>query len=124
MKMDELPPFFEGARLNYAENTLKGRPADDIACICLREGSSDEVKWTWRALTKSVRELQSALRRFGVKSGDRVAALTSNSIYPILIMLASTSLGAIFTSTAPDMGASVRSFESSWKYLLSLGNSG
>ena len=105
--MDELPIFFDGARLNYAENTLKGRSPDEVACICLREGNTTEKRWTWKELTDAVRQLQSALRRFGVKAGDRVAALTANTINPVIIMLATTSLGAVFTSTAPDMGASV-----------------
>ena len=105
INMDELPTFFQGALFNYAENTFEGREASKLACVALREGSKEVQKWTWGALEERVRAMRSALMRAGIVKGDRVAALTSNTIVPIIIMLATASLGAVFTSTSPDMGA-------------------
>ncbi|KAH6952417.1 hypothetical protein BKA56DRAFT_638399 [Ilyonectria sp. MPI-CAGE-AT-0026] len=89
------PRWFPGARLNYTENVLiKGLAAhpDAVAVSACREGGS-----RWRHLT--------ALRHAGVKQRDRVATVATNSIESLLILLAAGTVGAIFLSTAPDMGA-------------------
>ena len=106
LRIDDMPEFFAGSLLNYAENTFTGRFADDLACICIREGSRDARLVTWGQLKEDVRRLQSALKRAGVVKGDRVAAIVSNTYDPMVIMLASVAIGALYTSTAPDMGAS------------------
>lgn len=65
-------------------------------------------KVTWAELWESVRLTRSALKRSGVKTGDRVAALVANSVWAIVLFLASASLGAVFTSISPDLGTEVR----------------
>lgn len=74
------PPFFEGVRINYAENVLSNRDLNAIALIGIREGQSlDGDKWTWAELTENVRRVRSALLRRGVRREDRVGAIMSNS---------------------------------------------
>lgn len=108
--MTDVPPFFENAKINYAENVLTQPDVDpdSIALLGLREGSSlDGEKWSWRTLRENVRKIRSSLIRSGVKEGDRVAALISTSPWSVAVFLAVASVGAIFTSIAPDLGEEV-----------------
>ncbi|KAF9264076.1 acetoacetate-CoA ligase [Marasmius fiardii PR-910] len=98
----EIPKWFPGARLNYAENLL-WRNDDGIACTACGE-SGRVVNYSFRQLRESVREMASAMRASGVTVGDRVAAVITNSYTAITIALATASIGAIFSSTATDMG--------------------
>jgi acetoacetyl-CoA synthetase len=107
LPMDQFPRFFDETRLNYAENTLSGRPGSTIACISIREAQGVYVEKTWSELTEDVRRMQSALRSFRIREGDRIACLMSVSVPALVILLAAASLGAIYTSTSPDMGAQV-----------------
>lgn len=109
--MTDVPPFFENAKLNYAENVLHHPEVEpnSIALIGLREGGNlDGEKWTWMALRENVRKVRSSLIRSGIKEGDRVAALISTSPWSVAIFLAAASIGAIFTSIAPDLGEEVK----------------
>lgn len=99
----ELPAWFPGARLNYAENLLY-RNDDGIACTTANE-QGNVVDYTFRQLRQMVREMAGALRVHGLKAGDRVAAIVANSIHAVVIALAAHSIGALFSSTSPDMGA-------------------
>lgn len=106
----EVPPFFEHARINYAENVLTQPHVDpnSTALIGIREGGSLEgEKWSWSTLRENVRQVRSALIRSNIKEGDRVAALVSTSVWCVAIFLAAASMGAIFTSIAPDLGEEV-----------------
>jgi acetoacetyl-CoA synthetase len=99
------PRWFEGVLINYAENVLEGRNLDGIALIGIREGERlDGDVWTWRKLRENVRRARSALQRIGVKKGDRVAVLMSNSNWTIALFLATVTFGAVYTSISPDMG--------------------
>ncbi|KJF61491.1 acetoacetate-CoA ligase [Coccidioides immitis RS] len=105
VKLSDVPRFFEGVELNYTENVLEGKDPDAIALIGLREFDflhGENV--TWRELRERVRRVRSALIRNGLKQGDRVAAIMSTSVWAIVILLASASMGAIFSSISPDMG--------------------
>lgn len=110
MKMRDLPPFFPGHKLNYAENVLIPNTAANphaVALTNLRESQLDHPEnVTWTELCELVRITRSALIRNGVKESDVIAAHMSNSIWIIVIFLASASIGAWFTSIAPDMGTS------------------
>ena len=110
--MSSNPQFYEGLNLNYAENVLSNadKVPNNTALIGLREGQSfgTEEKLTWKELREQVRLVQSDLRRSGMKKGDRIAALVSNSIWAIVLFLASASVGAIYSSIAPDLGVEVR----------------
>ncbi|KAH7888882.1 acetoacetate-CoA ligase [Phlebopus sp. FC_14] len=111
-RISERPSWFPGARLNYAENLL-WRNDDGIAVTAAYEhdlypGSAfNRVKhYTFRELRELVRTMATGMKRAGLGVGDRVAAMITNSISGIVIALAAASIGAIFSSTATDMGAS------------------
>ncbi|KIW54533.1 acetoacetate-CoA ligase [Exophiala xenobiotica] len=105
--ISQVPPFFESATVNYAENVLTQPDVKDhaTALVGLREGRSpDGELWTWSVLRENVRRVRSALLRSGIKQGDRVAALVSTSVWSVALFLESASIGAIFISIAPDLG--------------------
>jgi acetoacetyl-CoA synthetase len=101
---DRMPgaKWFPEARLNFAENLLRRRD-DDVALVFWGE---DRVKTsvTYRALYDQVSQLAQALRNAGVLAGDRVAGYLPNMPAAVIAMLATTSLGAIWSSCSPDFG--------------------
>jgi acetoacetyl-CoA synthetase len=110
LPISEVPPFFEGVVINYAENVLTQPHVDpqSPALVGLREGQGlDGEVWSWSLLRENVRKVRSALLRSGIKQGDRVAALVSTSVWSVALLLGSASIGAIFTSIAPDLGLDV-----------------
>ncbi|HEX6142178.1 MAG TPA: acetoacetate--CoA ligase [Geminicoccaceae bacterium] len=101
---DKMPGarWFEGARLNFAENLLR-RDDDGPALIFSGEdGSRRELSWA--GLGAEVRALAAALAADGVGVGDRVAGYLPNIPETIIGMLATTALGAIWSSASPDFG--------------------
>ncbi|KAF8258376.1 acetoacetate-CoA ligase [Lactarius quietus] len=98
----EVPRWFPGARLNYAENLL-WRTDDGIALTEFNE-TGHVASYSYRELREQVRKLAVALKLHGLRPGDRVAAIIANRTSSIAIALATASLGGIFTSTATDMG--------------------
>ena len=94
--------FFPEATLNYAENLLKNRT--EMQAILF--WGEDKVKRSldFNELKKQVAAVQSALKKWGIKKGDRVAGFMPNMPETIVAMLATTSLGAIWTSCSPDFG--------------------
>uniref|UniRef100_A0A0W0FRK0 Acetoacetyl-synthetase n=1 Tax=Moniliophthora roreri TaxID=221103 RepID=A0A0W0FRK0_MONRR len=98
----EVPEWFPGARLNYAENLL-WRNDDGVAITAGGEQGKIE-ECSYRELRLKVQEMASAMKANGVGVGDRVAAIITNSIVAVTIALATTSIGAIFSGTATDMG--------------------
>lgn len=106
--MEKVPKFFPGVTVNYAENVVSGRDLNKTALVGVREGQdlNGEV-WTWGLLRENVRKARSALLQAGIKEGDRVAAIISSSVWSIGLFLATASIGAIWTSIAPDLGDEV-----------------
>ncbi|KAI9686330.1 MAG: hypothetical protein M1822_003675 [Bathelium mastoideum] len=107
LQMSSIPEFFNGHRLNFAENVYARNHArpEETALIELREGMGlDGRKVTWAELFEEIRVARSALVNLGIKEGDRVAALVANSVWAIVLFLATASLGAIFTCISPDLG--------------------
>ena len=99
------PAFFEGARLNFAENLLF--PTQDVepsapAIIAATETTRETV--TWADLRERVRLCQAGMVAVGVQEGDRVAGYVANHANAVVAMLAATSLGAIWTAISPDTG--------------------
>ncbi len=94
--------FFEGARLNYAENLL--RRNDDSPALIFRGENRLKETLSWAALQAAVSQAQQVLRARGVGEGDRVAALMPNMPEAIVGFLAASSLGAIWSSASPDFG--------------------
>lgn len=74
----EIPNWFEGARLNYAENLLK-RSDEGIALISETENPGRSRSTTWKQLRMRVGQVAAALKQAGVMKGDRVAALVPNT---------------------------------------------
>ncbi|MBS7542093.1 acetoacetate--CoA ligase [Ancylobacter oerskovii] len=95
--------FFPQARLNYAENLLRPRDPDSLALV-FRGEDKVERRVGFGELTALVSRLQQAMKAAGIGIGDRVAATMPNMPETIAIMLAATSLGAIFSSCSPDFG--------------------
>ena len=94
--------WFKGVKLNYAENLL--RHNTDCIAIEFYNESNQKIVLTYKNLHQRVASLSSFLRSIGVKSGDRVAAVIPNIPEAIIMMLASSSIGAIWTSCSPDFG--------------------
>ena len=94
--------WFEGAKLNFAENLLKYR--DNRTAIISSREDHPNVKLTYKQLYEIVASCAEGLKRLGVKKGDRVAGFVPNYPESIIAMLATTSLGALWSSCSPDFG--------------------
>ena len=117
--MDTFPQWFTGTRLNFAENILYSssptstshrsthlKPPSATAVVQIREGNlSPPVTLTWVQLRQRTALFASALRAHGVKKGDRVAVVASNSIDTLCVFLGITGLGGLFSSSSTDMGS-------------------
>ena len=101
---DKMPgaQFFPEAKINFAENLLRRR--DDGEAIVFWAEDTVKRRMTWRALYDQVSRLQQALAAEGVGPGDRVAGYMPNMPETVIAMLATTSLGAIWSSCSPDFG--------------------
>ncbi len=103
--------WFEGAQLNYAENLLLG-PASaardrssDVAVLHTSELRDELSEITWGELQALVAAAAGGLRALGVKRGDRVVAYMPNIPETLVALLAVASIGAIWSSAAPEFGA-------------------
>ena len=101
---DKMPgaSFFPHARINFAENML-WKDGDGDA-IVFRAEDKAQRRWSWNDLRSEVSRLQQAMKAAGIKQGDRIAAMMPNMPETVAIMLAASSLGAIFSSCSPDFG--------------------
>ena len=95
--------WFQGARLNFAENLLRYR--DDHTALIFKGETQKEAKMSYAELCNTVARLARSLREMGVTPGDRVAAYMPNMMETAIAMLAATSIGAIWSSCATDIGA-------------------
>jgi acetoacetyl-CoA synthetase len=122
--------WFPGARLNYAEHVLRlpgvagsggmaggasAGVADGDPVVLAYSQTRDPVTLTAAELREQVRRVRAGLRRLGVVTGDRVAAYTPNIPETFVLMLATASLGAIFSSCAPEFGT--RSVVDRWRQI-------
>ncbi|KAI9731021.1 MAG: hypothetical protein M1834_005484 [Cirrosporium novae-zelandiae] len=99
------PTFFEGAKLNFAENLLYPACQPDensTAIIAATETSREHV--TWKELRERARKCATALLSMGVQVGDKVAGYLGNHTNTVVAMLGTTSIGAIWTGISPDTG--------------------
>ncbi|MBI2409015.1 MAG: acetoacetate--CoA ligase [Gemmatimonadetes bacterium] len=96
------PSWFMGARLNFAENLLRG-PADALAIIA-RDERGRRRQLTYGELTDAVAACAAAMRALGLRPGDRVAGLLPNIPEAVIGMLAAASIGCVWTSCSPDFG--------------------
>ena len=95
--------FFDGARLNFAENLLAGD--DDQTAMVFADESGAHAEMSRGDLQSLVSRLAGAMRAQGVGVGDRVACWMPNVPEAYAVMLAASSVGALFSSTSPDFGA-------------------
>ena len=97
--------WFPDASLNYAQNLLEGRPADDQDDALVFWGEDKVRRRISHAELKAVvSRVAAGLEAHGVKRGDRVAAYLPNMPETIIAMLATASLGAVWSSCSPDFG--------------------
>ena len=95
--------WFTGARLNFAENLLRYR--DDRLAFVFKGETQKYSRMTYRELYTTVARLAKSLRELGVKPGDRVAGYMPNMMETAIAMLAATSVGAVWSSCATDIGS-------------------
>jgi acetoacetyl-CoA synthetase len=95
--------WFPGARLNYAQHVLRNeRPGQDA--LYHQSETTPLTGLPWPELANGVRVLATQLRDLGIRPGDRVASCMPNIPQTAIAMLATTSIGAIWTSCSPDFG--------------------
>jgi acetoacetyl-CoA synthetase len=98
--------WFPGATLNYAEHVLRMPGlADDDPVVLAYSQSREPSRLTKRELRDEVRKVRAGLKARGIGPGDRVAAYAPNIPETYVLMLATVSLGAVFSSCAPEFGA-------------------
>ncbi len=94
--------WFPDARLNFAENLLRRR--DDAIALVGRLENGARRALTYAQLHDAVARVAAGLRARGVAPGDRVAAFMPNVPETLIAMLATTSIGAVWSSCSPDFG--------------------
>ncbi|WP_025917840.1 acetoacetate--CoA ligase [Herminiimonas sp. CN] len=98
--------WFPNTRINFAEHIFRNRTAGQPAVIA----RSEDVPLqhiSWAELERATAAVAATLRSWGVGPGDRVASYMPNRPETVIAFLACASIGAIWSSCAPDMGASV-----------------
>src|SRR4051812_12589922 len=96
--------WFPGARLNYAKHIFRGRDPEALAIQHASE-SRPLASWTWGELERETARIAAGLRARGVQKGDRVAAYMPNIPETVAAFLATASIGAVWSSAAPEFGA-------------------
>ena len=121
--------------LNYAENILYSPSPTDrtlrskrhkedskVALVEVREALVSRREVTWGQLRDRTAVFAAAMRANGVRAGDRVAVVMSNSFHTLCVYMATTSLNAIFSSSSTDMGSKgilerLRQIEPQWVFV-------
>lgn len=94
--------WFPDAQVNFAENLLRYR--DDRPAIVFQNELGERTEITYQDLYLETAKIAEGLKQAGVEPGDRVAGMMPNCIETIVAMLATTSLGAVWSSCSPDFG--------------------
>ncbi|MYD42803.1 MAG: acetoacetate--CoA ligase [Gammaproteobacteria bacterium] len=94
--------WFADGTLNFAENLLKWND-ERVALVAFNE-SAEREELTYHELTKHVTSFAGELTKLGLHSGERIAAWLPNRIETIVAMLATTSVGGVWSSCSPDFG--------------------
>ncbi|WP_252178910.1 acetoacetate--CoA ligase [Endozoicomonas sp. 4G] len=106
---DHMPgaKWFPDSTLNYAEHLLRhGKDAEKAAkdALIFRREDGLRTSLSYGELVKAVAAAQSGLKAVGITKGDRVAAFMPNCPETLIMMLATTALGATWSSCSPDFG--------------------
>jgi len=97
--------WFPGATLNYARNALRTAATDPTRiAVIARDEAGNQATLSYGELATEVARVRAGLRALGVTKGDRVAAYLPNIPAAIIGLLATASLGAIWSSCSPDFG--------------------
>jgi acetoacetyl-CoA synthetase len=104
------PTWFKDTSINFADNILFPsheieNPDSQVAIIEATENGV-EKRVTWTELRERVAQFACALKAAGITEGDRVAGVLANTTHAIVAFLATASVGALWTCTSPDFGAS------------------
>jgi acetoacetyl-CoA synthetase len=94
--------WFSGAELNYAEHALSRR--DDHVAITFESELSPRTDITYAELRKQVASLAAGLRAMGVEKDDRVVSFMPNVPQTVVALLATVSIGAIWSACSPEFG--------------------
>ncbi|MCI4392945.1 hypothetical protein PGIGA_G00151730 [Pangasianodon gigas] len=103
-RISDVPEWFRGSRLNYAENLLKHTDQEKVALYAAAEGREEIIKVTFGELRREVARFAASMRKMGIKAGDRVVGYLPNGVHAVEAMLAAASIGAIWSSTSVDFG--------------------
>jgi acetoacetyl-CoA synthetase len=95
--------WFPGARLNYARHIFRKRTAARPALVYSSEDRA-LAELSWADLERRVRSVADWLRASGIEAGDRVAGYMTNSPAGVIAMLATASIGAVWTACSPEFG--------------------
>jgi acetoacetyl-CoA synthetase len=103
--LDRMPDarFFPDGRLNFAENLLRRRDSAPAIIAATEQGRDRQL--TFGDLYRNVARAAHALRRSGVHAGDRVCGVVGNLPEAVVAALASSAIGAVWSSCSPDFGA-------------------
>ncbi len=96
--------WFANVRINFAQNLLRFK--DDRIALVGRDETEHRKQITYHDLHQYVQAAAAKLKALGVQPGDRVAAFMPNIPETAIVMLATATLGAVFSSCSPDFGAS------------------
>ena len=97
--------WFPGAKVNYSDQALShsDRLSEQIAFVSISE-TFKRKEISWHDLKQMVASVADAFKKMGVTKGDRVVAILPNTEVALIAFLATSSLGAIWSICAPDMG--------------------
>ena len=96
------PQWFPNARLNYGEHLVRYRDSRTAIVAWTERGWTRS--WTYAELFAEVARISQGLKAIGVRKGDRVAAFMPNVAETVIAMIATTAIGAVWTSCSPDFG--------------------
>jgi acetoacetyl-CoA synthetase len=101
---DKMPgsQWFPQAKLNFAANLLKYKDEQVALVFCGEDGARQQL--TYAQLYSKVAQVAAGLKRYNIQPGDRIAGFMPNVIDTVVAMLATTSLGAVWSSCSPDFG--------------------
>ncbi|MGY1801682.1 acetoacetate--CoA ligase [Blastococcus sp. SYSU D00922] len=95
--------WFPGTTVNYAEQALRHASDERPALVVVAE-DAEPVEVPWATLRRQVGAFAATLRRLGVRRGDRVVGYLPNVPEAIVAFLGAASVGAVWSSCAPDFG--------------------
>jgi len=97
--------WFPGSEISYAEHVFRGKDDDAVAILHRSDVRPELGEWTWGRLRSETARVAAGLRALGVGEGDRVVAYMPNIPETVACFLACASIGAVWSSAAPEFGA-------------------